>query len=154
MTGSAERRRAAREIWPLVTMWLGLGMPDTEETPVRRGAAFLLIQTAVVVALGAAIAAGWPLLTGNDVTRGAPVGLFVLVLPLAAGVARTPPRLGVALAASVPAGIVAAALSWWIASATLHGFWRWFAALAPAALVAGPIFGAFSGEDRPVAADR
>jgi hypothetical protein len=154
MAGSRDRRRARREIWPLVTMWLGFGMPDADETPVRRGASFLLIQTLVVVVLGAALGAGWPWLAGRDVADGAPAGLLVLALPLAAGIARTPPRLGVALSVSVPAAVAVAALSWWLGNGPLDGFWLWFAAFAPAALVAGPIFGAFAGEDHVVAGDR
>ena len=147
MTGNAGRRQAGREIWPLVTMWLGFGEPDvTEDTPVRRGAAFLLVQTLVVLALGAALGAGWPWLTGNDVGRGAPAGLLVLALPLAAGIARTPPRLGIALAVSIPAAAAGAA-AWWAAGGAVDGFWRWFAAGAVAALVGGPLFGALAGED-------
>lgn len=148
MTGSAGRGQAGREIWPLVTMWLGLGIPDAEaETRVRRGASFLLIQTLIVVALGAAIAAAWPALIGRDVARGAPVGLLVLALPLAAGIARTPPRLGTALAASIPAAVAVGGAVFWLAGAAAGGFWRWFAAAACAALVAGPVFGALGGED-------
>ena len=148
MTGSAGRRQASREIWPLVTMWLGLGVPDAETAaPVRRGASFLLVQTLIVVALGAAVASAWPALIGRDVARGAPVGLLVLALPLAAGIARTPPRLGIALAAAVPAAVAVGGLVFWLAGAATGGFWRWFAALACAALVAGPVFGAFAGED-------
>jgi hypothetical protein len=148
MTRNAGGRQAGREIWPIVTMWLGLGVPDAEDGPaVRRGASFLLVQTLVVVVLGAALGAGWPWLTGNDVSRGAPAGLLVLALPLAAGIARTPPRLGIALAASVPAGVAVAAAVWWLAGAALDGFWLWFAALAGAALVAGPVFGALARDD-------
>lgn len=146
MTRSDERRRAGRELWPLVTMWLGFGAPDTDETPVRRGAAFLLVQTVIAVVLGGALGAGWPWLAGRDVAGGHQIGMLVLALPLAAGIARTPPRLARALVLAVPAGVAAGALAWWPASAALSGFWLWFAVLAVGALTAGPIFGALAGD--------
>ncbi|GAA1815007.1 hypothetical protein HC028_09255 [Planosporangium flavigriseum] len=102
MKRSDRNRAASREVWALVAVWLGLGDVGTAGPSVRRGAAFLVVQSAIVVALVAAIALVKPVLFGGDIRRGWPYGLLLLVLPIAAGIAHRPAGLLVALAAAVP----------------------------------------------------
>ena len=139
-------RRAAGEVWPLISLWLGLGTYVDEGSTVRRGAAFLAVQTTVAIALAAAVSLGKAAIVNGDLSQGWLFGLFVPVLPLIAGVARTPPGLRVALGAAVPAGLLTGALVWLALGTVAAGFWVWFAATAVAALVAGPVFGALARE--------
>jgi hypothetical protein len=136
---------ATRELWSLISLWLGLGVDHDRGPSVHRGASFLAVQTAVAVALAAALSLGKAaVLNGGDLSRGWLFGLFVPVLPLVAGIARTPPGLAVALGAALPAGLLAGGVTGLVLGAADGGFWRWFATVTVAALVAGPVFGALA----------
>jgi hypothetical protein len=142
-------RRAAGEVWPLISLWLGLGTYDAEGPPVRRGAAFLTVQTLVAVALGAALALGKAAIINGDLSRGWLFGLLVPMLPLIAGVARTPAGLALALTAAAPAGFLTGLLVWLALGTVAGGFWLWFAAIAAGTLIAGPVFGALARDEPP-----
>ncbi len=138
-------RQAASELWTLVALWQGLGQGDDADPAVRRGASFLAAQTAVAIALTAAVSlAKAAIVHDGDLGQGWRFGLFVPVLPLVAGVARVPPGLAVAPAAAVPAGLLAGALVGWALGTVASGYWVWFAAVAVGAMVAGPVFGALA----------
>jgi hypothetical protein len=148
MTGIERRKAATREVWTLAVVWLGLGEVDPAAgPPVRRGVAFMAVQSAVVVALVAAVALVKPAVFGGDVRGGWPFGLLLLILPVAAGIARRPAGLPVALAAAIPAGALAGGLAWVALTAVLSGFWLWFVVLSLACLAAGPVFGALAPDD-------
>ncbi|WP_433718290.1 hypothetical protein ACQP2Y_29255 [Actinoplanes sp. CA-051413] len=140
-------RRAAGEVWPLISLWLGLGTYDADGPAVRRGAAFVAVQTVVAVALAAALSLGKAAIVNGDLSRGWLFGLLVPMLPLIAGVARTPPGLAIALTAAVPAGLLTGGLVWLALGTVADGFWLWFAAIAAGALTAGPAFGALARDE-------
>jgi hypothetical protein len=152
VNGDDRGRAANREVWPMVAVWLGLGEYDSVGTPVRRDAVFMAVQSAVVVALGAAVAVVKPALFGGDIGSGWPFGYVLLALPLVAGVVRRPPRLAVALAAALPAGLFAGGLAWLALRTVVGGFWLYYLALAVACLVAGPVFGALARDNGAAAA--
>jgi hypothetical protein len=149
MNHGDRNRTASREVWALVTVWFGLGDVDLTGPPVRRGAAFMAVQSAVVVALVAAVALVKPALFGGDIRRGWPFGLLLVILPIGAGVMRQPAGLLVALAAAIPAGFLAGGMVWVALNAVLAGFWLCFGVLSVACVVAGPVFGALTRDRGP-----
>jgi hypothetical protein len=101
----------------------------------------------VAVGLAAAVALTVGFLRHGDLGHGWFWGMLLPVLPLLAALARTPPGFGPALAAAVPAGLAAGALVWFALGPVASGYWLWFAAIAAAALTAGPVFGALAPDE-------
>ncbi len=141
---SSTVRAAAHELLSVLSLTVGFG-ESSAESEVRKGARYVLLQTVLAIAAGAALAAGRSLLT--DSGRVWPVTVLVLYLPLAAVLFRTPSWRAARL--SLPAGVVAGVVAWLVLQFTLSGFWLVFAVSAVAVLVAGPLYGGVVAGRRP-----
>jgi hypothetical protein len=137
-------RSAVRELLQVMAMWFGLGEPGTDgrRTPPEQRAAYMFVQTAAAVALGATAALVYALVRDQPVPVDWPAPYLPLFVPLAIAVARRPAASLWTLAAAVPAGglVIVAVLT--MVPGT--GFWAWFSALSAGALAAATFFGAVS----------
>jgi hypothetical protein len=144
---SAGTRAAWRELLQAMSMWFGLGEPDSEGTaPPARTAGYMVIQTLAAVMLGALLAGArevWAHYFDRDFDALFLPGYVPLMLPLVIAVARRPADAVAPLAAALPAGVLVV-VAVRVASVGAQGFWWWFLAAAAGVLIAGAVFGALS----------
>jgi FtsH-binding integral membrane protein len=141
-------RHAVRELLDVAGLWFGLGEPARGQ-PVRRGAAFLTVQTLAAISLAALVAAVVSALRQPGLAAGSlPAAYVILAIPLAVAVASRPAGSVLPLAAALPAGAVAGVVTHLLLAAWGDGFWPAFGAASAGVLVAGAVFGALREPSR------
>lgn len=137
---------AVGELWSFISSWFGLGDDEETERPaIRRGAAYMVIQTLTMIAFGTLLAVLKIAVLGGEQQAGWMGVLVPTALPMALAVSRRPPRVVPGLAGGLIVGALAAGAIMFLAGGALTGFWLGFLALATGAVVAGAVFGAVTG---------